>query len=83
MRKDVIDAEFEVISGPSPVKWQPERKTPEKRRDPWFKIAYAVLLSLVAGYVLLLGLAGADLDTTDSVDEWKARQPVAATLADQ
>jgi hypothetical protein len=76
MRK-VIDAKFEVVSGPMPVRWQPR---PEKARTPWFKIAYAALIALVAGYTLLLGLAGADLDTRDAVAADEARQPVAAEL---
>lgn len=76
MRK-VTDAEFEVISGPTPVRWQPE---PKKSGLPWFKIAYMTLICAVAGWTLFLGLIGADIDTRDAVAADQSRQPVAAAL---
>jgi hypothetical protein len=76
MRK-VIDAEFEVVSGPTPVRWQAR---PSKPRMPIYKKVYVALILIVAGYTLLLGLAGADLDTTDAVKADQSRQPVAAAL---
>jgi hypothetical protein len=72
----VIDAEFEVVRGPTPAL----RPEPEKARTPWFKVAYTALIVGLALYVLLLGLAGADLDTRDAVAADEARQPVAAAL---
>lgn len=77
--KKVVDAEFEVITGPSPVQWQPELS---RRRSGvlWYQWAFGGLIALLAAYVLLLGLAGADLDTRDSVEAWKDRQPVPAQI---
>jgi hypothetical protein len=75
--KKVIDAEFEVIRGPSPVHWQAQ---PRKAGVLWYQWVYGGLIVLVAGYTLLLGLAGADLDTRDAVAADAARAPVAAAL---
>ena len=76
MRKDVVDADFEVISGPSPVRWS----APLRRREPWFKLAYAALIGGLALFVLALGLSGVDLDTRDAVKASQASQPVAAAI---
>lgn len=73
--REVIDVEYEVVSERTPVHWQPVRRKPPM---PWFKKFYAALIMIVAGYTLLLGLGGADLDTTDAVAAAEARQPVAA-----
>lgn len=72
------DAEFEVVRGPSPVRWSPGRRRASGLT--WVRVAYGALILLVAGYTLLLGLAGADLDTRDAVAAEAARQPVAADL---
>lgn len=78
-RPPVTDAEFEVISGPLPVRSEP--RPPQARQgDPWYKWVYAGLIGLLALYVLLLGLGGADLDTTDAVKADEARQPVAVDI---
>lgn len=79
MTKKVIDADFEVISGPSPVRWERE-PAPLRPRVLWYQWVYMGLICLVAGYTLLLGLAGADLDTRDAVAADVAREPVAATF---
>lgn len=78
-KDDVTDAEFEVITGPSPVEWQPQRKA-QKPKTPLHEWLIAGFFGLLALYVAVLGLAGADLDTRDDVEAWKARQPVAATI---
>jgi hypothetical protein len=75
--KEVIDAEFEVIRGPSVVQWQ---EVPAKPKMPLYKKLYVGLILIVAGYTLMLGLAGADLDTRDAVAADVAREPVAASL---
>lgn len=77
MRKDVIDAEFEVIAGPSPVRW--DRRT-QRRQTPFHEWLVAGFFGLLALYVLVLGLAGVDLDTRDAVAADQAREPVAAQL---
>lgn len=75
---NVIDAQFEVISGPTPVRWQPKRRKPTGGLSV-IRLLYGGLICLIAGYTLLLGLAGADLDTRDSVQAWRDRQPAPIT----
>jgi hypothetical protein len=77
MRKDVVDADFEVISGPSPVAWAP----PRRRKAPVHEWIVAGFFALLALYVAVLGLAGVDLDTRDAVKASQARQPAAAAIA--
>lgn len=91
MRKTppVIDAEFEVVSGPSPVRWGPK-----PRRD-WNRILWGPkdglqALRLIYGGVIvffalltaLMGLSGGDIDTRDDLAADAARQPAAVTIID-
>lgn len=80
MRKDVIDAEFEVISGPSPVRWDQRRSVRPKRKVPVHEWIIAGLFGGLALFVALIGASGGDIDTRDGVQEWKDRQPVAAAI---
>ena len=74
--KEVTDAEYEVISGPSPVRWEAPRRKPVNGLNV-VRLFYGGLIVVIALFTLLMGLAGADLDTTDSVAADQARQPVA------
>lgn len=71
MRKHIIDAEFEVISGPTPVRWQPARREPVN----WPRYILPMVIGAVALFTVALGLSGADLDTRDAVAADAARQP--------
>ncbi len=76
MKRDFTDAEFEVVSGPTPVRWQKVRK----RQTPIHEWLFAGFFGLLALFVALIGFLGGDIDTKDEVQAWKDRQPVAATI---
>lgn len=80
MRKDFTDAEFEVISGPSPVRWDQRRSMRPKRKVPIHEWVIAGLFGGLALFVALVGFSGGDIDTRDDVRAWKDRQPVAASI---
>lgn len=75
--RDFIDADFKVISGPSPVRWDPRHSARARRKIPVHEWVIAGLFGGMALFVALIGMSGGDIDTRDDVQAWKDRQPVA------
>jgi hypothetical protein len=58
------DAEYEVISGPVPVRWSRRRRKPGDPMAP-FRWLFFGLLGFAVLMTVIAGLAGGDIDTTD------------------
>lgn len=59
-KREPVDVEFEVIT---PAIWSPE---PRVRRNHPIRWVWFGFLLFIAGFTLLMGLNGADLDTRDT-----------------
>lgn len=79
-KRGYTDTDFEVISGPSPVLWQPKRRlTQDELLAPlrwlWFGLfGFAFLMTLA------VGLGGGDIDTKTPVAVAAPRDPNAIPI---
>lgn len=78
-RRDFTDANFEVISGPTPVRWQKPRSRPVRGLGALSWVWWGLIVA-VALFTAAMGLGGADLDTRDAVATDAAQQAVAVSV---
>jgi hypothetical protein len=75
MRKGFTDVPFEVVSGPSVVRWQGASRRPRISGPQAFRLAYMALLVGLAVLTAAVGLSGGDIDTRQPVHPAAKLQP--------